>query len=344
MANLNFAVVGLGKMGLLHGGIFNSLNGCKVSAIADSDKLTLNMTSKYLKGVRAYHNFESMLEKERLDAIIITTPIFLHRLMIEKAMDYGLHIFVEKPLALDGSDCRSIINHKYKSQTLVGYCRRFMGTYNLARKIIKESILGEVNYFNSQLFVGQIFNQGKGWLYDPSKSGEGVLTDLGSHAIDMFNYMFGDIEYVQGFGRSIFNKNLFDYITINAKFQNGIIGTFQLSWSIKNYRLPELKFNIYLDKGTIQVTEKYIEIYSEVNEEPLKKGWNIFYKQNLMKPVPINIAGSEYTEEDLHFLNCIENKDTQTLCNFNEAAKTNFILDAIGTSLSSGDIQRVNGE
>ena len=60
-----------------------------------------------------------------------------------------------------------------------------------------------------------------------------------------------------------------------------------------------------MDEGVITATEKYIEIWSEVEDDLLKKGWNIFYKQDLIKDVPINIGGPEYTLEDLHLVTCI---------------------------------------
>jgi predicted dehydrogenase len=125
------------------------------------------------------------------------------------------------------------------------------------------------------------------------------------------------------------------------KFKNRLFGSSQISWSVRNYRLPELKINIHMDEGVITATEKYIEIWSEVEDDLLKKGWNIFYKQDLIKDVPINIGGPEYTLEDLHLVTCIR-EDRETSCNFQEAAKANFVIDAIYSSIMNDQVEKVN--
>ena len=121
------------------------------------------------------------------------------------------------------------------------------------------------------------------------------------------------------------------------------MGSLQVSWSIRNYRLPEFKIEIHLDKGIITVTEKYVNIYSEKETDFIKKGWNTYYKQNLTKNIPIDLGGPEYTLEDLHFLNCILENNT-TLCDFKEAAKTNFVIDKIYSSIKKERVEKINYE
>lgn len=343
MKNLKVGVIGTGKMGLLHAGIFNTLEKSVLHAISEKKELIAGGLKKYLPGVNVYQNYKDMLEKEDLDIVVVTTPVFLHKSMIKDAMEHNLNIFVEKPLAISGDECQSILSKPYENKTMVGYCRRFMGTYNLAKKIIENSNLGKVNYFRSQLFVAQVFNQGKGWLYNPKTSGGGVLMDLGSHAIDLFHYLFGDIVNVHAFGKSVFNKEVEDYVSVNMQFKDVPLGSLQLSWSIKNYRLPEFRIEMHLDGGVITVTEKYVNIYSEKENDFIKKGWNTYYKQSLTKDIPVNLGGPEYTLEDLHFLNCIlENK--KTVCDFREAAKTNFVIDRIYSSIEKESVEKINYE
>ena len=343
MEKLKVGVIGTGKMGLLHSGIFNSLDNSILSAVSEKKKMIFNGLKKYLPEVNIYQNYEEMLENEELDIVAITTPVFLHRRMIEDAMKYNLNIFVEKPLTMNWAQCQSLLNKSYKKKTMVGYCRRFMKTYDLAKKIINNSDLGNVNYFTSHLFVGWVFSEGKGWLYNPETSGGGVLMDLGSHAIDLFHYLFGEIKTITAFGKSIFNKNVEDYVSVNMNLKNIPTGSLELSWSVRDYRLPEFKIEIHLDKGTIIVTEKYINFYSEKDVGSIKKGWNTYYKQDLTKNVPVDLGGPEYTLEDLHFLNCIL-EDKKTVCNFREAAKTNFVIDKIYSSIEKEKMENINYE
>jgi len=341
MEKLKVGVIGLGKMGLLHACIFNSLDNSMVCAISEHKKLVSNVLKKFIPSTNIYYDFREMLDKENLDIVVITTPIFLHKMMIEYAMKHNLHIFVEKPMAMNEMECQLLLSKRFENISLVGYCRRFMETYNLAKKLIEKTELGKVHYFYSHLFVSQVFKQEKGWQYKREMSGGGVLMDLGSHALDLFHYLFGDIDTVLAFGKPLFSKDVEDFMSVNLKFKNGIFGSLQLSWSVRNYRLPELMIKLHLDDGVVTVTEKYIDIYSEKETTNFKKGSNIFYKQNLAKDIPINIGGSEYTSEDLHLLNCIIGK-SKSLCDFREAAKVHFVIDKIYSSIDNNQIESVN--
>jgi predicted dehydrogenase len=340
MEVLKVGVIGAGKMGLLHSGIFNGLEQTKLSSISEKDKMLSSVLKRYMPKTNIYTDYEKMFKNEYLDIVVITTPVFLHKSMIESAIEQEINIFVEKPLALNSDECNSILNKNNEHKTSVGFCKRFMETYGFVKKLLDDSVLGNVNFFQSQLFVEQVFKREKGWQYDPAKSGGGVLVDLGSHVFDLFHYLFGDVKSVSGMGKKIFSESVEDYVSVNFQFKNEILGSLQLSWSMRNYRLPELKINIQLDKGTIMVTDKYVEIYSEITSGPIKSGWNTFYKQNLAKGIPLNIGGPEYTAEDLHLINCIK-EDHESVCNFKEAAKTNFVIDSVYSSIKNGNVQNV---
>lgn len=342
MDKLRIGVVGAGKMGMLHAGIFNTLERSKVVAFAEKDRLVSSALEKYLRDIHVYRDFEKMFSKEMLDVVVITTPVFLHKEMVEKAIDYDLNIFVEKPLAKNSMESRELLlDDSSKNKTLVGYCRRFMGTYQFVKKVLEEKLLGDLIYFQSQLFVSQCFGNGKGWQYNPEESGGGVLMDLGCHAIDLFHYYFGNIGSVHGLAKFYFNENVEDFTSINIKFKNDLKGSLQVSWSVRNYGLPELKVVLYFEHGEIVVTEKYVEIYSEVKTDYFDKGISTLYKQELSGNVEIDLGGPEYTKEDAHLLNCIDN-DCETICNFKEAAKTNFVLEDIYSSIAQKKIIKVN--
>jgi predicted dehydrogenase len=193
------------------------------------------------------------------------------------------------------------------------------------------------------MFETQVLRKEQGWRFDRSKSGGGAIIDLGAHVIDLLHYLVGPLSSVQGMGRSIYSDNVDDYPSINSQFVDGLIGSLELSWSIRHYRLPETKIAMQFENGTLRATEKYIEIYSEVDNGALKQGWSTFYLQDLTAGVPINLGGPEYTAEDAQLLECIRN-DEEPLCNFREAAKTNFVIDAIYDSINTGETQKIRYE
>jgi predicted dehydrogenase len=343
VSELRVGVVGVGKMGLLHAGIFNQLESSTLVAVAEKDGLTSNLLKAYLPHIRVYSDYEKMFKREELDIATITTPVFLHKPIVEVAREHDCHVFVEKPLALDGDECRSVLHLGGNAKTQVGYNRRFLETFAMAKRIVDNSSLGELKFLQSQMFETQVLRKEQGWRFDRSKSGGGVIIDLGAHVIDLLHYLVGPLSSVQGMGRSIYSDEVSDYASINLQFVGGCVGSLELSWSVRHYRLPELKIAMQFENGTLTATEKYIEIYSEVENGALKRGWSTFYLQDLSAGVPINLGGPEYTAEDVQLVDCIQN-DTEPLCNFREAAKTNFVIDAIYESIKTGETQTIRYE
>jgi len=343
LSKLRVGVIGLGKMGLLHSGIFNQLESSTLVAAAEIDALTSNLVKTYLPQVSVYRDFEEMFKREELDIAAITTPVFLHKPIVEMASEHNCHIFVEKPLTLNGDECRSVLHIGGKVKTQVGYNRRFLETFKMAKRILDDSLLGELKFLQSQMFETQVLRREQGWRFDPSKSGGGVIIDLGAHVIDMLHYLVGPLSNVHGMAQSIVSDNVSDYASINLQFVSGLIGSLELSWSVRHYRLPEMKIMMQFEQGTLTVTEKYIEIYSEADSNALRRGWSTFYLQDLTKGVPVNLGGPEYTAEDVQLLDCIQNNE-EPLCNFREAAKTNFAIDAIYDSIKTKEMQKIRYE
>jgi predicted dehydrogenase len=183
----------------------------------------------------------------------------------------------------------------------------------------------------------------KGWRYDPAKSGGGVIIDLGAHVIDMLHYLVGSLARVHGVAGSIYSDTVDDYASIGLQFTGGVVGSLELSWSIRHYRLPEMRISMEFDEGALTVTEKYIELYSEADRPQVRQGWRTFHLQDLTKGVPIDLGGPEYTAEDAQLIDSVGN-GTEPLCNFKEAAKTNFAIDAVYASIQTGETQKVRYE
>ena len=74
-------------MGLLHSGIFNQLESSTLVAVAEKDGLTSSLLKAYLPHTSVYRDYEEMFKREELDVAAITTPVFLHKPIVEAALE-----------------------------------------------------------------------------------------------------------------------------------------------------------------------------------------------------------------------------------------------------------------
>lgn len=335
LLSLNVGVVGAGKMGLLHAGLFNSATHSRLASIAENNPLLCRAIRSMLPHVRVYDDYNDMMEDRTLDVIVVCTPVYLHKVIVESALERHKHVLVEKPLAMNSVECQAILERLQDQKTMVAYCRRFMPTYQYLKRMIDSRELGPPFSYAAHLYVSQVFEKLRGWQYEVSRSGGGVMMDLGCHAIDLLHYLFGDLVSVKSKGFSLYSKAVEDFVSSDLESPDNLKGHLDVSWSVKGFRLPELKIAVNFENGFIVATEKYIDITSKVDGRQVSRGRILRSKQELSVRVPIDIAGPEYTLEDMHFLDCILS-DREPMCDFYDAAKVNAVIDAIYSSMSSG--------
>jgi len=327
---ISAGIIGMGKMGVLHTGILNSINNIEVKALVDNQEALLNFVKNALPLINTYKDYREMLKKENLDVIYITTPTSLHAKMAIDCVNNGIPFFVEKPLGTSVDDCVPLINAAKENSivNMVGYSKRFTDTFRMTKAILDCGDLGNLIYFNSSMYVSQLFSGGKGWRYKKESSGGGVLNTLATHLVDLILWYFGDVSFITGNAKSYYSKSVEDFVHAYLHFDNGIGGYLDASWSVRNYRLPEIKIEIHGDKGMLIVTDDYLKIYLDEIA-----GWKTYYKQDLFKGVEFDLGGPEYTLEDKHFIESVKNNE-KTEIDIMQAFAVQKVIDAIYKSAS----------
>lgn len=179
-----------------------------------------------LAGAKAYPNLQQMLDGEKLDAVYVCVPPFAHGFEPE-IVERGIHLFVEKPVALTMKMARKIERAITKAGVLcsVGYMWRYFDTTALAKKILEENgPIGMVEGF----YIGPYgFPPGHWWI-DKAKSG-GQTIEQSTHVFDLARYLVGDVlrVYAELDTRLLTDVPGFkteDVSVVTLKFRNGAIG------------------------------------------------------------------------------------------------------------------------
>jgi predicted dehydrogenase len=215
---------------------------------------------------------------------------------------------------------------------MIGYSKRFIFTFEKAKEILSSGILGDLIYFNSTMYVSQLFSTGKGWRYKKTASGGGVLNTLAAHLVDLLLWFFGEVSFVQGHTKSFYSPEVEDFVHAYLKFESGLEGYLDSSWSVRNYRLPEIKIEIQGENGMLSVTEEHLKYYIDSEGR-----WYSFSKQDLYHGVDFDLGGPEYTLEDKHFVESVKNNNATSVGVY-DGYKAQKLIEAIYLSSSRKSI------
>ena len=195
-------ILGLGFMGAMHLRNWQATPGAEVVAVCcrsipESGKTAGGNIGDpdaklELEGIRHYTSASEMYAREQLDAVSITLPTHLHLSATVQALEAGMHVLCEKPMALSPEDCSQMINcsEQVGRQLMIAHCIRFWPAYHWL-KMTKDS--GKYGALLGGQFdrLCAMPRWSEGSLFaDPSKSG-GIALDLHIHDLDYMSYLCG---------------------------------------------------------------------------------------------------------------------------------------------------------
>lgn len=198
MTEIKLAVVGLRNIGAGHARRARELADVEVVALAETDVTRLHSVGDEL-GVAGSHRFtdaHALFENSGVDAVVLAVPNPLHASLAIAALDAGLHVMVEKPMAISVGQCRDMIAARDRSgkHLLVGYQERFTPRAYGLRKQLRDGVIGPIQYaktrYTRRFLLNAVWGRGD-WFLDPTKAGGGPLIDLGVHRLDQTMFFLG---------------------------------------------------------------------------------------------------------------------------------------------------------
>jgi predicted dehydrogenase len=134
---------------------------------------------------------EQLMARQDLDGVVIATPSALHAQQAAAALDRGLAVFCQKPLARTAAECAVIIEAARRADRLLGVdlSYRHLAAVQAVRDLLDQGVLGEV--YAVELTFANAYGPDKPWFTDPARSGGGAVIDLGIHLVDLALWLLG---------------------------------------------------------------------------------------------------------------------------------------------------------
>jgi len=326
-------IVGAGKMGISHYAIVNAHKDASVVAVCDTSSYVLSILRKYA-GVSTFDDYEEMIDRSNLDALVIATPTATHFPCARHALEKNLHLFVEKPLTLSPRDSRALSELAIQRQRVnqVGFHYRFLATFQEARRLAKEGALGRVTGLQGTAY-GQVVvkEQSSTWRSRKTEGG-GCLHDYACHVVDLMNFIAGPPLGVQGARmQSIFSKDVEDAVDAILDYPDGLSGVLQTNWSDETYRKMTTTVTLHGTKGKLIADRQALSLYLRPGAEVqgYEAGWNNRYITDLQAPVPFYLRGEEYSAQIDAFVRAVQAGDMSHENSFASASETDRALELI---------------
>ena len=275
-----------------------------------------------------------MIEQSSLDFVIISTPTDSHAEIIRFALDHGLHIFTEKPLAMTPQESIEIVK-KLEDKNIVnqvGYVNRFNEVFMEIKKLLQQGIIGEIKNFTSEMYGATVLkSEGSSWR-SKHQSGGGCMYEFASHCVDLVIFLLGKPEKVAGSVlKSIYSSSVEDMVTSTLIYKGDVSGTITVNWSDESYRKPANILTFFGTQGKIVADKHAYKLFLK-NDNPIEgfnKGWNTRYITDFSKSVRVYLRGNEFTRQLDSLVESILKSDYNNYAGFDEAYQTDLLMDKI---------------
>ena len=225
----------------------------EIVAVMDKNEQVVKAVAEKYGVAKYFTDEEEMLKTVACDAVYIATPVFAHFKQATMALEQGINVFMEKPIALSAEEGAAILETAKKAgkQLSIGYV---MGNHNLhctARNLVQSGKLGQVHSVRMQFTCWYPDIPGA-WRQKKALGGGGCIMDLAVHCMELFHKITGDdiVECKTYFATSTFQYEVEDTAVILFKSKGGIIGHIDVNFNIPD-NCATSKLEIYGTEGSI---------------------------------------------------------------------------------------------
>jgi predicted dehydrogenase len=293
---IKFAITGAGFISKIHAKALQTMPNAELESVVERFSKTAQPFMVQFGVKNHYKTVNELLQKDPIDALIIATPNSLHAPQAIAALNAGVHVMVEKPMAMNAREAHLMVEASQSSGALlmVAHCWRFDPEVIWLRKQVDAGRFGKLIRTKG---YGVHVNWGpSGWFTQKKWAGGGAIADMGVHAIDTARFLLGDPIPESVYARiGTYYKNIAvdDTGIILINWQGGVQSYIEAGWWQPHADGPEAATQIYGNQGFGQLFPTYLQDQSG-KEDP-----------GFTNPRKEHAPQSLYDQQLSYFIQCI---------------------------------------
>jgi predicted dehydrogenase len=338
---LRAAVVGAGRMGMVHGHLLQAHPDTELVAFVDRDQSLAGTLAT--QGLRAplHASVDAVTAAGKVDAFFVCTPTHTHLPVVRECLKHRAHVFVEKPLATTLSDAEAILAAATEAGVAHagGYVYAHLPVVQAAHDVLAAGALGEPIRFTSHAYISEVFSQKQGWFFQREQAGGGVVANMGSHLLAILSWLFGPIRRVVATTRSHFTQND-DSAQVLLTFANGVTGMVDTSWSVPGTQMLDYGLTVDGKNGTLVLERERVLLHLLTPAAGHEAGWSEIHASDVPADTAFDISphiGGEAFYRQLSAFVAACRTGTQPFCSLAESVNIQRMIDGVYRSAATGD-------
>ncbi len=258
---IKFAITGTGYISAIHARAVYFSKDAELVAVVSRSPTTSQAFADQFGVKRISTSLEALLKDGGLDALVIGTPNALHAREAITALQAGVHVIVEKPMAMNAAEAKQMIAASQESGALmmVAHCWRFD-----EEVLWLKSQVGRLGQIIRTKGYGVHTNWGpSGWFTQRGLAGGGAMADMGIHALDTARFLIGDPQPVSVYakiGTYYKDFDVDDTGVVIVNWDNGVVSYIETGWWQPHSDGPEAATQLYGTQGFGQVFPTKLEL------------------------------------------------------------------------------------
>jgi predicted dehydrogenase len=331
---MKIGFAGTGYINRVHAKAAQSV-GLELTAVVNHKTDSMTRFGNKFGITRQYETVEAMLKDGGLDALVVSTPNYLHAAQTIAALHAGVHVMVEKPMAINAKEAAQMCQAAEKSGAtlMVAHCWRFDPDVLWLKeqstklgKIIRTKGIGVHTHWGPT-----------GWFTQKQFAGGGAMADMGIHALDTARFLLGDpmpVSVYAKIGTHYKDFDVDDTGVVIVEWDSGATSYIESGWWQPHADGPEAATQLYGTRGFGELFPTRLELpdSKEKRVDILESGFEFPRKEHCPQ--------SLYDTQLQYFVECIKTKQTP-IPGGAEGLINIKIVDAAYESSATGQVVKI---
>jgi 1,5-anhydro-D-fructose reductase (1,5-anhydro-D-mannitol-forming) len=222
---VRWGIVGAGDVTEVKSGPgFQKAQGSTLTAVMRRDFARAEDFARRHGVPRAHRHAQDLIDDPDVDVVYIATPPSTHCELALRVAAAGKPCLVEKPMALNHDECVRM-NAAFRERGLplwVAFYRRALPRFLLVRELLRGGAIGRVTSVHVEVFDRLATGErSRSWRFDPAVGGAGLFFDMGSHSLDLVDFLVAPVQHVSGFSVNTGGAYAAEDVTVASFLLNG---------------------------------------------------------------------------------------------------------------------------